>query len=49
MTTIEINDQIKVIQQATKTAMKSKSSAMKFLVDAGIIKPETAKKSKAKQ
>ena len=35
-----IQNQIEAIRQATANALKSKESAMKFLVDAGIIKQE---------
>ena len=43
-------EQIKIIEDATKEALKSKESAMKFLVDSGIIdylpKPKKAKSRK---
>jgi hypothetical protein len=35
-----IQNQIAAIRQATENALKSKESAMKFLVDAGIMKQE---------
>ncbi len=38
MTQIAIQTQIEVIKKATKEALKSKESALKFLVDAGIIR-----------
>lgn len=38
MTAIQVNEQIKIIRRATKTAIKSKASALKFLMDAGIVK-----------
>lgn len=38
MTQIAINKQIEAIKKATEEALKSKESARKFLVDAGIIK-----------
>ena len=40
MTQIAINHQIEVIQKATQEALKSKESALKFLVDAGIVEPK---------
>ena len=40
MTQIAISTQIEAIKQATEEALKSKESAHKFLVDAGIIKEE---------
>jgi hypothetical protein len=38
MTQIAINKQIEAIKQATQEALKTKESALKFLVDAGIVK-----------
>lgn len=51
MTTIQINEQVRAIQQATKTASRSKASALKFLQDAGIFKraASTVKRAKAKR
>lgn len=43
MTQTAINRQIEVIQQASANASKSKKSALKFLVDAGIIKSQANK------
>jgi hypothetical protein len=37
MAQIAIQTQIEVIKKATQEALKSKESALKFLVDAGII------------
>jgi hypothetical protein len=50
MTSIEIQKQIDIIRQATAEAIKSKESALQFLIDAGIIKKEQKpKKSPAKK
>jgi formylmethanofuran dehydrogenase subunit E-like metal-binding protein len=38
MTQIAINQQIEAIKKVTREAMKTKESALKFLVDAGIVK-----------
>lgn len=38
MTQIAINKQIEAINQVTREALKTKESALKFLVDAGIVK-----------
>ncbi len=38
MTQIAINTQVNAIKKATQDALKSKESALKFLVDAGIVK-----------
>jgi hypothetical protein len=38
MTQIAINQQIEAIKKVTQEALKTKESALKFLVDAGIIK-----------
>jgi hypothetical protein len=43
MTITEINEQVRIIRQATKTGTKSKTDALKFLTDAGIVKAPTAK------
>jgi stage V sporulation protein SpoVS len=40
MTQIAIKTQIHAIQKATNEAIKTKASARKFLMDAGIIKPD---------
>lgn len=53
MTAVEVNEQIKIIRKAGKAATKSQSSAMKFLIAAGIIKktasrPITTKKGPTK-
>lgn len=40
MTQIAIQTQVEAIKQATQEALKSKESALKFLMDAGIIKPK---------
>lgn len=38
MTQIAINKQIEAIKEVTQQALKTKESALKFLVDAGIVK-----------
>lgn len=38
MTQIAINQQIEAIKDVTREALKSQEAAMKFLVDAGIVK-----------
>lgn len=38
MTQIAINTQVNAIKKATQDALKSKESALKFLMDAGIVK-----------
>jgi hypothetical protein len=38
MTQIAINQQIEAIKKVTQEALKTKESALKFLVDAGIVK-----------
>lgn len=38
-----IQEQVEVIKKATKIAMRSKKSALQFLIDAGIISPSEAK------
>ncbi len=48
MTTTVINEQIQAIQKATQKALKSKESALKFLIDAGIIDNSSKITSKAK-
>ena len=40
MTTIQINEQTRIIEEATKKALKSKESALLFLINAGIVKRE---------
>jgi hypothetical protein len=47
MTQTAINTQIEAIKQATQEALKSKESAHKFLVDAGIIKEKKEEAPKA--
>ncbi len=49
MTDFAIKEQIKAIKKATDKASKSKESALKFLVDAGIIKAEKNTSSKKKK
>ena len=46
MTQIAIDQQIEAIHKVTTEALKSKESALKFLRDAGIIKPEPNPKQK---
>jgi hypothetical protein len=45
MTQSAINAQVEAIKQATENALRSKASAMKFLIDAGILKEEKKKQS----
>ena len=40
MNQVTVQTQINAIRQATEKALKSKESALKFLVDAGIVKDE---------
>jgi hypothetical protein len=40
MTSKQIEEQIAAIRAATAEAMQSKETAIKFLTDAGILKPE---------
>ena len=40
MTTAQINEQIRAIEIATERASKTKESALKFLIEAGIILPK---------
>lgn len=40
MTKAQIDEQIRIIEEATKIAARSKESALEFLTNAGIIKPE---------
>ena len=40
MTDIAIKQQIETIKQATQEALKTKESALRFLIDAGIIRNE---------
>ena len=44
MTTAQINEQIRVIQEATKRASKTKESALQFLINAGIVKQPAKQK-----
>lgn len=44
-----IQEQVEVIKYATKVAMRSKKSALQFLVDAGIISTTKAKKKSLTQ
>jgi hypothetical protein len=46
MTQTAVNTQIEAIKQATQDALKSKESAHKFLVDAGIIKEKKEENQK---
>jgi len=46
MTDILVEEQIKVIKRATKTASKSKETAIRFLEEAGIIKKQNNSASK---
>ena len=39
MTKTQIDEQIRIIEEATKIAVSSKDNALKFLTSAGIIKP----------
>lgn len=47
MTQESIQTQVEIINRATATATKSKESALKFLVDAGIVKAPKASKFKS--
>lgn len=47
MTQIAIDTQVNAIKKVTQEALKSKESALKFLVDAGIIKNENSTASSA--
>jgi hypothetical protein len=50
MTQISVQTQVDAIKKATEKALQSKESAKKFLLDAGILKEETAsRKSKLKK
>jgi hypothetical protein len=50
MTDLAIQKQIDAIKRATTEALKSKESARKFLIDAGILKEKnTTKSSSAKK
>jgi hypothetical protein len=42
-----IQSQVDVIKRATQIASKSKETALKFLIDAGIVKKENTKSSTA--
>ncbi len=48
MTKAQVDEQIRIIREATKIASQSKETALQFLVDAGIVKPEK-KHSKSKK
>jgi hypothetical protein len=48
MTDTAIQSQIATIKNATKKALYSKESAIKFLSDAGILKSKTTSKKKRK-
>ena len=48
MTQIAINQQIEAIKQITAEVTKSKESALKFLIDAGILKEAAASNNKQK-
>lgn len=37
-----VNEQVRIIEEATKEAAKSKEAALRFLKDAGIIKKQEA-------
>ena len=45
MTEYSIQQQIQDIREAMNTAAQSKESALKFLIDAGIVEPKDVKKS----
>lgn len=47
MTQLTVNQQIEAIQKVTQEALKSKETAHKFLVDAGIIKEKKAETPKS--
>ncbi len=49
MVAIDVDEQVRIIEKATKDALKSKKSALKFLVEAGIVKDSTVKKGKNKK
>jgi hypothetical protein len=49
MTEIAIQEQIKTIKNATKKALASKETAIKFLTEAGILKAATAKRDSRKK
>jgi len=49
MTDFAIQEQIKTIKKVTTKASKSKEAALKFLIDAGIIREEKAENTKEKQ
>ena len=46
MTQIAINQQIEAIRKVTTEALKSPETALKFLIDAGIVKEPTANTQK---
>jgi hypothetical protein len=45
MTQIAIQTQVEAIKKATAKALQSKASALKFLIDAGILKEEKHQKT----
>ncbi|MCY7420534.1 MAG: hypothetical protein LH478_02200 [Chitinophagaceae bacterium] len=47
MSTIAIAEQIKILTEVTSQAAKSKESALAFLMQAGLIKKESAQKEEA--
>jgi hypothetical protein len=49
MTPTTIQEQVNVIREATQSALKSKDAAKKFLIGAGIIQDNPAKKIKKKK
>jgi hypothetical protein len=42
MTQIAINEQIEAIKKVTQEALKSPETALKFLIDAGIVRDQVA-------
>jgi hypothetical protein len=46
---VDVEEQIRVIREATRKAARSKESALKFLIDAGIVKVPAPTKTKAKK
>ncbi|HTE25470.1 hypothetical protein [Flavitalea sp.] len=46
MTQIAINQQIEAIKKVTQEALKSPETALKFLIDAGIVKEPPANNQK---
>jgi hypothetical protein len=45
MTQAQIQAQIDAIERVTNEALKSKETALQFLIDAGIVKPKRVKKT----